>query len=939
MKKSIQLLLILLLPITPLAAADKIDAEIVSVGVWKNDVKTGKSSYLLSKNYGPFWVPLLNTDYIPTCKWSFPQPLGQPTTVVAPDKLTFRIEFFLDNKSVETVQWDLAKGENFGKQVITAASKKIQLNPGEHVVSCKLSFQYAGTAQPEDPDATNNVKTTKLLVTNDRLDPLFAEEVPSLTVVAEPGSARLVQDIEIYLTPEGSGRAVRDFYTFQAYAAASKHTERVSYTIFRVAPGQEVPVGEIRHEITGSWSGQLPRGVLDYNWLTAHGATPGKYRVRASLSQGQVGGSVTGPAHPTVAEFTLVDPFLKSGPPVSSGPAPVTNKPSLLPDVAFKPEVNIANNLTTWDAKPYEIQAGPSLFEIVDPGRVSGTDTRINDDGTKPRCVTNIDFAITNLGATSSGPLDWSASVNDKYEGALRNFSKAAGTSLVPGEQRVITADLLLRPGPNNIVLSVRTQESLTDQDVLNNRVSRTVWLDGDCRTHEELLAPLASNEMPPALWVLKEGPGPHVLGPGLTLSFQGSFHNWGSIRSASNIGTYSAFSKFEERFHFEFTRTDTLKGGLKVPPQKVAEITGIITNFRLVNGAANTIRIDEVLTAERLARYGIGVGKYTVRAWVSQRTDAGLVHGPVPNPIEFTIWDDALALTKNNARSAAPAKTDMDAGSLQRADPVRTASVPGQRAPAPVPAGSATTLTGAAATFPEMTTMSGSTAVQSGADAAPVRTAAPALRAMNVRNGNAAAATNSCRMDVTYYIPRPPVIETSSPSLQAGDQVQVQCEFERRTRQLEWPQCDDEAKSAMAALKINQESGSRYSGMMIIDDANIGIATSPVDGASFDNTGTWIFYETGSHDVTCQVDNGLHIFGSDSPLYLQAGASVQVGAQSGAHEFRRFEPRTAAPVSTRPLPSQAIPPLPFLVPRNEDAPTIPQRPPNRNERSFRNPG
>jgi hypothetical protein len=178
----------------------------------------------------------------------------------------------------------------------------------------------------------------------------------------------------------------------------------------------------------------------------------------------------------------------------------------------------------------------------------------------------------------------------------------------------------------------------------------------------------------------------------------------------------------------------------------------------------------------------------------------------------------------------------------------------------------------------------------------------------MNAQQIAPQAPPNPCRMDVTYYVPKPPVIESSSPSLQVGDQVQIQCGFEQRTRQLEWPQCDDEAKRAMASFKFSQESGSRYSGMMIVDDANVSLASSPVEGGNFDNTGTWLFNEAGAHQVICQVDNGLHVAGSDSPVHLRTSVSVRVGVRSDAQEFRAFEPGTARRVPTTSRPAQVAP-------------------------------
>jgi hypothetical protein len=170
------------------------------------------------------------------------------------------------------------------------------------------------------------------------------------------------------------------------------------------------------------------------------------------------------------------------------------------------------------------------------------------------------------------------------------------------------------------------------------------------------------------------------------------------------------------------------------------------------------------------------------------------------------------------------------------------------------------------------------------------------------------AAPPNVCSMDVNYYVPLPPIIESSSSSLQVGDQVQVQCAFEKRTQQIEWEQCDGKAKKEMESLKYSQESASRYSGMMIIDNANVGIATSPIDGGDFKNTGTWIFNAAGAPEISCQVDNGLYLAGTDMPLHLQTAASISVGGRSGTTEFRAFDPAAARRVSTSALTSRIEP-------------------------------
>ncbi len=174
------------------AATDIIDASVVSVGVSTMNTVTNKGITLLADDYGPFSIALKDSRYTPVCRWTFPQPLGQATTAVAKDRLIFWIEFFLDNQSLEVKRWDLEKGEHFGKTVITTALKKLQMNPGKHTVSRKVWYQYSTVGEkPEDPKPSNNTMSTLLLVTNEKLDPLFAEEFPAVTATATPESARL----------------------------------------------------------------------------------------------------------------------------------------------------------------------------------------------------------------------------------------------------------------------------------------------------------------------------------------------------------------------------------------------------------------------------------------------------------------------------------------------------------------------------------------------------------------------------------------------------------------------------------------------------------------------------------------------------------------------------------------------------------------------------
>jgi hypothetical protein len=186
--------------------------------------------------------------------------------------------------------------------------------------------------------------------------------------------------------------------------------------------------------------------------------------------------------------------------------------------------------------------------------------------------------------------------------------------------------------------------------------------------------------------------------------------------------------------------------------------------------------------------------------------------------------------------------------------------------------------------------------------------TLATGTRATGGQTKSTAAPPNPCQLAVSYYVPQAPVVESSAPSLQAGDQVQVQCTFDKKKREMEWQQCDEKAKKEIQSLKYSQASGSRYSGIMIIDDANVGVATSPPDGSGFTNTRTWIFNAAGAHEVTCQVDNGLYVAGGDMPQFLQAGASLSVAGKSASPEFRAFDTASARRVSTRSQVSGAEP-------------------------------
>ncbi len=191
--------------------------------------------------------------------------------------------------------------------------------------------------------------------------------------------------------------------------------------------------------------------------------------------------------------------------------------------------------------------------------------------------------------------------------------------------------------------------------------------------------------------------------------------------------------------------------------------------------------------------------------------------------------------------------------------------------------------------------------------EVAPVRTAAPGIRALNTRTGGLQAASNACRYEATYYEPLPPTIETSSPAFKVGDQVQIRCAFQKRTRMLEWQQCDDFAKNAIEVMKLGVASGSRYSGLFVVDSATIGVSTSPIEGGDFDDAATWTFQEAGIHVVSCMIDNGLRPAEKDGAVYLESQSEFSVGGASGPESFRRFDPDTARRLPTRETPSELI--------------------------------
>ncbi len=167
-------------------------------------------------------------------------------------------------------------------------------------------------------------------------------------------------------------------------------------------------------------------------------------------------------------------------------------------------------------------------------------------------------------------------------------------------------------------------------------------------------------------------------------------------------------------------------------------------------------------------------------------------------------------------------------------------------------------------------------------------------------RSGAVQAPPNPCDYEATYYEPLPPVIETSAPNYQVGDQVQISCAFEKRTKKLEWQQCDDFAKNAIQVMKYGAESGSRYSGLFVVDGTTIGVSSSPMDGGNFKDAALWTFSEAGEHVVSCMVDNGLRPSEKDGAIYLESQSEVTVSSATGPQTYRRFDPEAARRLPTR---------------------------------------
>lgn len=174
--------------------------------------------------------------------------------------------------------------------------------------------------------------------------------------------------------------------------------------------------------------------------------------------------------------------------------------------------------------------------------------------------------------------------------------------------------------------------------------------------------------------------------------------------------------------------------------------------------------------------------------------------------------------------------------------------------------------------------------------------------------SSNPSAPPNPCRMTVNYYVPQAPIVSARSSGLLVNDQFQIQCSYKKVTREVEWPQCDDAARTAMQILKISEESGGRYSGIVAIDGNTVGVSSSPEDGSDFASTKTWKFEGPGAHDVSCQIDNALRYAAEGVPTYLNSAVSFDVSARSDGLTYRPYEPESASQLPVRSLPSEAAP-------------------------------
>ncbi|MCB1696628.1 MAG: hypothetical protein KDI34_10375 [Halioglobus sp.] len=151
--------------------------------------------------------------------------------------------------------------------------------------------------------------------------------------------------------------------------------------------------------------------------------------------------------------------------------------------------------------------------------------------------------------------------------------------------------------------------------------------------------------------------------------------------------------------------------------------------------------------------------------------------------------------------------------------------------------------------------------------------------------------ATPACSTEVTYLVPQPPEIEASVATLSVGDEFRIRCRFVRATQQVAWQNCDMAAREAIDSYRsVGINPDSRVSGIVEIDDQNVGVQTSPLDQTDFEQVRQWQFYDPGSHTIACLVDNPLFLHAKDAQTYIAESITVQVGSRTDNDEFSPFE-------------------------------------------------
>ena len=179
------------------------------------------------------------------------------------------------------------------------------------------------------------------------------------------------------------------------------------------------------------------------------------------------------------------------------------------------------------------------------------------------------------------------------------------------------------------------------------------------------------------------------------------------------------------------------------------------------------------------------------------------------------------------------------------------------------------------------------------------------------------APAPTACEFDLSYLAPQPPVLESSSPGLAAGDQVRISCRYAIATRRMTLPACDEQARRTADTLRAPGIATDHVlSAIVAVDGQPIGVGSVPAGSQSYEKTAIWSFNETGSHTISCQADNPLaaHVRGAD--LYLAEAIEAQVGTSEPAATPRAFDPAQARSVPTRALapPTAMLPGGPISV-------------------------